>query len=289
MAKAAGELSMSQPAVSKAISDLEATLGARLFDRTPRGIEATIYGTAMLRRSMAVLDELSQGASELEFLSNPEVGELSFCCGEGMASGIVPVILQRLLAQRPGLIFHVFPSETPNQSYGRLVTERTVELALSRYPDPFQEKDLEAEHVFDDPLVVVAGKTHPVARRRKLSLAQLLDHRWVLMPTDAAVADVMHRLFAESGLPMPRAAIYTMSIHVRYSMLAAGDCISMLPASSLRVSPLRNLMTILPIKLPGPPGPVGIVKLKGRSLSPIAELFAEATREVARDVMGQRR
>jgi DNA-binding transcriptional LysR family regulator len=289
MAKAAERLSMSQPAVSKAISDLEATLGARLFDRTARGIEPTIYGTAMLRRSIAVLDEISQGASDLKFLANPAFGELRFCCSEGMASGIVPVILQRLLAKRPGLTFHVFPSETPNQLYGRLVIERTVELAVSRYPSPFQDKDLEAEHLFDDPLVVVAGKTHPVARRRKLDLAQLLDERWVLMPTDAAVAGVMHRVFAEAGLSMPRAAIYTMSIHVRHSMLAAGECITMLPASSIRVSPFRHLMTILPVKLPGSPGPVGIVKLKGRSLSPVAELFVEATRAVSQDVMGHRR
>ena len=100
MARAARQMSMSQPAVSKAMQDLETILGARLFDRTSRGIEPTAFGSTMLRRVTAALDELSQGASDLEFLANPERGELRVVCSEGMASGILPVILQRLLDER---------------------------------------------------------------------------------------------------------------------------------------------------------------------------------------------
>lgn len=286
MARAARQMSMSQPAVSKAMQDLETILGARLFDRTSRGIEPTAFGSTMLRRVTAALDELSQGASDLEFLANPERGELRVVCSEGMASGILPVILQRLLDERPGLSFHVFASDTPDHSYGGLVASREVELALGRYPKPFVSADLEAEHLFDDALVVVAGKQHPAVRRRKLELSQLLEQTWIMMPPHAAVASVMQSVFVAADLPMPKAAVYTMSIHVRYSMLASGKCISMLPASSLRASPFRNLVAVLPVRLPGAPGPVGLIKVKGHTLSPIAELFAEATRVVSREVMG---
>jgi molybdate transport repressor ModE-like protein len=285
MARAAREMSVSQPAVSKAVQDLETILGAHLFDRTPRGIRPTVLGSAMLRRVTAALDELLQGASDLEFLSNPEHGELRLVCSEGMASGILPVILQRLLDARPGFSFHVFASDSPDQSYGRLVVSRDAEVMLGRYPKPFISADLEAEHLFDDPLVVVAGRQHPAAQRRKLQLSQLLDEAWILMPTQAAVAGVVHNVFTASGLPVPKAAVYTMSIHVRYAMLASGNFITTMPASSLRVSPFRNLMTVLPVNLPGCPGPVGLIKVKGHTLSPIAELFAEAARAVSREVM----
>ena len=285
MARAARELSMSQPAVSKAVQDLEAILGARLFDRTSRGIEPTVYGAVMLRRAIAALDELAQGASDLEFLANPEHGELRVVCSEGMASGILPVILQRLLTVRPGLSFHVFASDVPDQSYARLVANRDVEIMLGRYPKPFVSADLEVEHLFDDPLVVVAGRQHPKARKRKLQLSQLLDEPWILLPTQAAIAGVVHNVFAASGLPFPRAAVYTLSIHVRYSMLASGNFITTMPASSLRVSPFRDLMTVLPVQLPGGPGPVGLVKVKGHTLSPVAELFAEAARAVSLELM----
>ena len=289
MASAARQLSVSQPAVSKAVADLEATLRARLFDRTPHGIEPTIYGAAMLRRAAAALDELSQGAADLEHLSNPEAGELRFNCNEVLASGIVPIILQRLLAKRPGLTFYILPSETPNQSVGHLVSERKVELELGRYPTPLQGTDLEAEFLYNDPLVVVAGRTHLVARRRKLDLAEILHERWILLPAGAPSADIMERVFTDSGLALPRAVIYTTSMQVRIAMLASGHYITMLPASSLRVSPIFNLMTILPIKLRVTAPPVGIVKLKGRTLSPVAELFAEAARKVAHEVMGSQR
>src|ERR1019366_10686330 len=68
MAKAARALSVSQPVISKAITDLERTIGHPLFDRTPHGAEPTIFGRALLQRGLTVFDELQQGIKELEFL-----------------------------------------------------------------------------------------------------------------------------------------------------------------------------------------------------------------------------
>src|SRR5215204_4553854 len=76
MAKAARQLAMTQPAVSSAIANLEHMLGVRLLDRSPRGIEPTIYAEAMLKRSVAVFDELKQSVKDIELLSNPTAGEL---------------------------------------------------------------------------------------------------------------------------------------------------------------------------------------------------------------------
>src|SRR5882762_11999865 len=76
MAKAARHLSVSQPAISKAIADLEHTLGVRLLDRGPQGIEPTVYGSALVRRGLAVFDELRQAVGEIEFIANPNVGEV---------------------------------------------------------------------------------------------------------------------------------------------------------------------------------------------------------------------
>lgn len=76
MRKAAALLHTTQSAVSRSIADLEQTLGSKLLDRNSQGIEATSYGQALLRRSAAAFDELKQGVREIEFLSNPEAGEL---------------------------------------------------------------------------------------------------------------------------------------------------------------------------------------------------------------------
>src|SRR4051812_35322268 len=70
MGKAATELAMSQPAVSKAISDLEHTVGLRLLDRSPQGVQPTTFGDALLRCGAALFDDLKQGVKELQFLTN---------------------------------------------------------------------------------------------------------------------------------------------------------------------------------------------------------------------------
>src|SRR5262245_14930467 len=107
MGKAAERLALTQPVISKAIADLEQTLGARLFDRGPQGAEPTIYGRALLKRSTAIFDELRHGVSEIKFLADPTAGELRIGCADSMLSGLLPAIIKTLCKRHPRLIFHV--------------------------------------------------------------------------------------------------------------------------------------------------------------------------------------
>ena len=76
MGKAAAHLALSQPAISKAIAEMEYTLGVSLLDRTPRGVEPTLYGQVLIKWSGAVFDDLSQGVREIESLADPTAGEV---------------------------------------------------------------------------------------------------------------------------------------------------------------------------------------------------------------------
>src|SRR3954469_4771965 len=87
MAKAAIGLRMSQPSISEAIANLESALRVRLLDRSPRGVEPTIYANALLRRGRVVFDELSQGVRDIEFLSDPTTGVVRIGCPENLAAG----------------------------------------------------------------------------------------------------------------------------------------------------------------------------------------------------------
>src|SRR5215467_8567620 len=95
MAKAAAELGVAQPTVSEVIADLEHTYGVRLFDRSPRGVQPTLYGHALLKRSIAVFDEIKQSGRDIEFLTNPTVGELRIGCVESLSATIVPPLILR--------------------------------------------------------------------------------------------------------------------------------------------------------------------------------------------------
>src|SRR5258708_14981912 len=117
MAKAAAELAISQPAVSKAIADMEYTLGLRLLDRTRHGIEPTTYGRVLIKRGMTIFDELKQAAQELDFLADPTVGELRIGSSESMAAGLLPAIIDRFSPPSPRIVLTVAQAVFPTMQY----------------------------------------------------------------------------------------------------------------------------------------------------------------------------
>ena len=93
MAKAAVQLAISEPAVSRSISDIEHTLGVSLFDRSSKGVEPTPYGRALIKRGVAVFDELRQGMREIETIKDPTIGEVHIGATSTIAEvGIVAAV-----------------------------------------------------------------------------------------------------------------------------------------------------------------------------------------------------
>src|SRR5258705_6496399 len=125
MHKAAERLATSQPAVSRAIADLEHALGVRLVDRSPSGIEPTRYGHAIIKRGLAVFDELRQGVKDIEFLSDPTSGELRIGCSEYAAGGPVLAVIDRLTRQHPRMTLDV--AIAPALTLYRDLPERKIE------------------------------------------------------------------------------------------------------------------------------------------------------------------
>ena len=131
MAGAATHLGMSQPSVSEAMRSLEDALGVRLLDRSHRGIDATIYARALLKRADVVFDELRQGIRDMEFLANPSVGNVTIGCPESLAAGFVPAVVDSLSRQYPNIAVHVVSAQPGEQEF-RELRERSVDLLLGR-------------------------------------------------------------------------------------------------------------------------------------------------------------
>src|SRR5437773_2339439 len=161
MSKAAQQLGVSQPAVSEAIADLEHALGVRLLDRRPQGVEPTMYGGALLRRSAAVFDELKQSIRDIEFLADPTAGELKIGCPEAIAA-ILPPILESFSRQYPRVVMFVEQVSTTTLELPGL-RERKFDLVLGRLSTPIMgddfADDLNIEALFDDQLVVATGRS----------------------------------------------------------------------------------------------------------------------------------
>jgi DNA-binding transcriptional LysR family regulator len=274
MAKAAAELAVSQPAVSKAIADMEHTLGLRLLDRGRNGVEPTAYGRALVKRGLTIFDELKQGVEELEFLADPSVGSLRIGSTESIAGGMLPAIIERFWREHPGVHLDVAQTVISTLHY-RELRERSIDLLIGRIPTPFAEDDLEADIVYDDQVVVVAGRQSKWARSRRLKLADLSGEPWILPSADTMPGSLAIEIFRASGAEMPRAPITTLSIHLCCRLVASGRFVTTLPISILRFGGRDLSLKVLPIELPAQPRPVGIVTLKNRTLSPVAKQFIE--------------
>ena len=279
MTKAAESLAISVPVVSKAISDLEHTLGVRLLDRSAQGVEPAPYGRALLDSSLAAFDELRQGVEHIEFLSDPRVGEVRIGCPVTMATGFVSAVIDRFAEKYPHITVHLLAAESA-ATY-RALEERKVDLAIVGMYSPLNDAHLNAEVLFHESFAVAAGGQSRWARRRSAKLAELVNERWTLPPSDTLFGSVVVEAFRASGLEVPRASVVTSSVPARIRLVATGRFLTALPRSMLRFHPKNAAIRILPIDMPTTRRPIGVITLKKRSLSPVAQLFIACARELA--------
>jgi len=280
MGKAARHLNTSQPNISKSIADLEQALGVRLLDRHRQGVEPTEYGRALLDGGAAVFDELRQTVKSIEFLADPAAGEVRVGCNPLLAASFVSAVVDRLSRRYPRIMFHLVTGYV--EALRHQLSERNVDLLIARKLGPIADERLGFEFLFDDSCVVVAGAQSPWARRRRIGLAELVNESWALPPPGSGMASIAMGAFVTKGLDYPRMTVVTDSPQVRMSLLATGRFLTIFPASTVRFPTQRPELKVLPVELPMAPVPNGIVTLKNRTLSPVARLFIDTAREVAK-------
>ena len=281
MARAAAELGVSQPAVSEVIAGLEHMLGVRLLDRSPHGVEATVYGRALLKGGTAAFDELKQCIKQIEFLGDRQVGELRIGCPESIAASVLPPVIERFAENYPNVGLSVNEMTSPPAHWPDL-RERRIDLALERLARPLgrEADDLSVEVLFNDEAVIAAGPQSRWSGRSVVDLAELVDEQWILMPQDSWNYRVVTQAFRDRGLPPPKVMLSTFSIQLRLNLLATGRYLTVFPRSVLRINAERYPAKILPVDLPEPehPWPVAVATLKNRTLSPVVGLFIDHLR-----------
>jgi DNA-binding transcriptional LysR family regulator len=279
MRKAAAVLNTSQPAISRSIAELESAIGVRLLDRNPQGVGPTAYGRALLDGGVAMFDELRRAVKAIEFLADPSAGEVQVGCHPFLATGFVSAVVDRISQRYPHAVFHLAIADA--KALHHELSERTVELLITRRWDSIEDERLNFEFLFDDSFVVVAGSQNPLTRRRRIQLADLLNESWVLPPPDSGFGSAAVEAFRSAGLHYPRTTVVTTPPEIRTSLLATGHFLTIFPTSALRFPIKRPELKVLPVPLPMPRVPSGIVTLKNRTLSPVARLFIDGAREVA--------
>jgi DNA-binding transcriptional LysR family regulator len=278
ISKAADTLAVSRPAISRTIAGLERALGVPLFDRSPQGVEPTLYGLALRKLAVTVFDDLHQGMQEIEFLADPTAGELRVGCNEAMTAGLVTAAIGRLSLRYPKLIFHM---ELGNSDVlqTQALRERKCELVVARSIGP--QPDMEAEVLFHEQSFIWVAPRSKWLGRRKIGLAELADEPWILTSLDVQPGAPVFEAFRAIGLPVPQARITSSSIALRNTLMANGNYLTLIPGSMLEFGPKLSSINVLPVALPPWRLPIAIITLKNRTLSPVAQLLIDCIRELA--------
>ena len=122
---------------------------------------------------------MRKGLQQIEFIKKPDAGELRIGSSIVVDAGLLPAILEQFSRDFPRAVLHVIPEDIATQQYDNL-RDRNVELVLGRLPATMNEPDLVAEPLFDEPSVIAAGSESCWAKRRNLTLADLMGEPWVL-------------------------------------------------------------------------------------------------------------
>src|SRR5262245_52104447 len=283
MAKAAAQLRVSQPTVSEVIAELEHTFGVRLLDRSPQGVEPTVYGNALLKRSIAAFDELKQSSRHIEYLADPTVVELRVGSPDSVSTAVLLPTIKRFskLHPRAVLYFEDLPSPASQRAALR---ERQCDLVIARqvHPPLDAEEDLNVEVLSNDSLLVVASSTNRWARRRSIELAELVNEPWLLAGHETWTYAQLSAAFRARGLEIPKASLVTQSVPLRVHLLANGQYITEFSHLTFRFHAERHGLKVLPVNLPERPWEVLIATLKHRTLSPLVQRFIVCAREAAK-------
>jgi DNA-binding transcriptional LysR family regulator len=281
MAKAAGFLSITQPAVSQAIADLERFAGVRLLDRGPRGVVLTAAGEAMVARGRQALDTLDLGMRDIAFLTEGGRGvvrvgaDMSFIAG-----GLMADIITHLRGRYPGISVHVFETSTRvSMTEFRQLMGRGVDVLLGRRPREDLDRELLIEHLIEEKLNVVASSTHPLAMRGRVDWADLTGEPWILAATDSIARTILEDEFRRRGLTVPDAAIATYSMQLRLQLLTTGGYLTVMTEYPYRRCADRWGLHALPLQC-SQSLPVAIQTLRHRSPTPVVERFLRSARAI---------
>ncbi|MBY4596190.1 LysR family transcriptional regulator [Ottowia caeni] len=225
--KAAVQLGLSQPALSKSIRKLETELDVPLFHRTTKGITPTPYADTLARRGQAIQADVHNSIVELQKLKRGEVGEARIGIAPALAPHFMPDVVARIAASHPSINLTVI--EAMYEGVSQAVVRGELDFALTNLAPRGVDPDLTWRALFQDCFVVCCAKTHPLARKRKVQPAELLKYPWITPAREGLPWQRLADCFLAARCAPPRAMVETNSASVIMSLLQRGPFLTFVP------------------------------------------------------------
>ncbi|ELJ4169133.1 LysR family transcriptional regulator [Salmonella enterica] len=276
--KVANYLHVSQPAVSKSLSELENNIGLKLFQRTAYGMQPTIYGSSLVMFSRKILAELGKARDELRALVSGLEGKVSVGVLPGAAVVVLPEAISQLKHESP--VTGIAITEGNMGSLKPKLLSGEIEIIIGILPEDNHHADMEHISLYQDKLVLVAGNKHPLATKKNIGWHDLYHTSWILPPNDSMTRQPIENEFRRHQLTLPTNYIESISTMVNVGILCQGNAIAFLPSAVAGYYVKQGMLAILPTSVPKLRQSVGILHMKSQALSPSARLFIATLKNI---------
>ncbi|HEV7265169.1 MAG TPA: LysR substrate-binding domain-containing protein [Falsiroseomonas sp.] len=275
--KAGTALGLTQPALSRNLRELEQLAGERLFERHARGVRPTQAGVVVIRLARRLLAELRRAEEELDALGGAEGGAVAVGVLPVASVGVLPGALIRLRQRHPGLRLRLEQGRT--EELLPMLAARELDLVVGRLYMPAVPDGFLRQALWEEPISVLAREGHPLlAASGPVTAAMLARHELVLPTVSQRVGQEIDQLVALLGLPRD-VALRSSSYGFIREMLLASDCLSIMPRSMMVGDLLRGVLKVVPLPVPAPPRPAGIILPAEPPPSPATAAFIGALRD----------
>jgi DNA-binding transcriptional LysR family regulator len=253
---AARRLGLSQPAVYRAVSQLEQEAGRPLFDRTAHGIVPTRAADVLAQAARLAFLELEQADADLAELTAAEIGEIVVGATPLAKSFVLPRAIAEFRSFRPNLPIRI--KEGPYPDLLTALRRGEVDFLIGALRDPPPIGDVEQKTLFFDTVVLVSGTHHPLADRADVTIEELAGYPWVVSPSGTPIRGYFDNLFAQAESAGPKSIVETGSLILMRELLDCSDHLGCTSRLQAEAEIGRGLMRALPIDLAQTSRPIGV-------------------------------
>lgn len=275
---AARSLHVSQPAISKSISELERELHAQLLRRMPHGVIPTSAGRAFFARVQIAHTEIRKAKEEVTQLSGEGSGSVALASGPLGMLLIVPDAVDRFHKQFP--LARVRIVEAFATTFLPMVRDETLDLAIGTKTEAKLDSALKFRPLFRNDFVVAARKGHALCRAR--SLAELTGADWIVPMAEGSSR--LEQAFTNANLPLPRQVVDCGSYSTIVKLLAKTDMLAFISRRLLADSFDSGLLQRIPVAERMPSYAVGLYTRIDSPLTSLAAAMVKTITSLARDV-----
>jgi LysR family pca operon transcriptional activator len=277
---ASAALGVSQPALTKSLHELEDIIGTRLFDRHSRGVRPTAAGDAFVQTARRLLAELRRLDDQLDQLASPGSGTVALGALPVAAAGVLPGTLTRLKAAHPDIKVRLQEGRTGDLL--PLLATGEIDLIVGRLYEPAVPDRFQREPLWTEPISILARTEHPIFADQVTPEA-LGRYELVLPTVGQRVGLEIEHLLALLGLA-PASSLRSSSYGFIREMLHATDLISVMPRLMMVGDLLRGTLKVVPLPIPAPDRPAGLILSSDRTLPPAGRALVQCLRAFVKEI-----